>query len=134
MLNINFPKNKPLKINDRKYKHFNQVSLKEDLKTRFSNHDIQTCKDVEQIVLIIPDNNAPLKKQDFKSTIMHHLLLNKYSLAIIERFQLEIIYLKKLTDNIRNTKINANRLRKKKKTYFISLNSSFQRTGNFGKQ
>ena len=43
-LKISIPKNKPLQINYRNYKHFNEYSFNEDLKLAFNNTDIQTCK------------------------------------------------------------------------------------------
>ena len=41
-LKISIPKNKPLQINYRNYKHFNEYSFNEDLKLAFNNTDIQT--------------------------------------------------------------------------------------------
>ena len=43
-LKISIPKSKPLQINCRNYKHFNEYSFNEDLKLAFNNTDIQTCK------------------------------------------------------------------------------------------
>ena len=40
MLKFSIPKNKPLKINDRNYKHLNEYRLIEDLKLAFSNTDV----------------------------------------------------------------------------------------------
>ena len=39
---ISIPKNKPLHINYKNYKHFNEYSFNEDLKLAFNNTDIQT--------------------------------------------------------------------------------------------
>ena len=41
-LKISIPKNKPLQINYRNYKHFNEYSFNEDLKLAFNNTDVQT--------------------------------------------------------------------------------------------
>ena len=43
-LKISIPKNKPLRINYRNYKHFNEHSFNKDIKLAFNNTDIQTCE------------------------------------------------------------------------------------------
>ena len=63
MLKMNYPKTKRTKINYINYKHFDVISFKEDLKTAFSNNDIQTCRNLEKVVMIILDRHALLKKK-----------------------------------------------------------------------
>ena len=46
-LKISIPKKKPLQINYRNYKHFNEYSFNEDLQLAFNNTDIQTCEEFE---------------------------------------------------------------------------------------
>ena len=43
MLEISFPKSKPLEINYRNYEHLDEFSFNEDLKPAFDNTDVQTC-------------------------------------------------------------------------------------------
>ena len=45
-LKISIPKNKPLQINYRNYKHFNEYSFNEDLKLAFNNADIKVTATV----------------------------------------------------------------------------------------
>ena len=91
ILKINSLKNKPLEINYRNYKHFDQPSFKEHLKTAFSNNDMQTCEDFEIIVVKILDHRATLK--------MKILRVEQLRNEIMKRSQFEKIFLKNLTNN-----------------------------------
>ena len=62
-LKISIPKNKPLQINYRNYKHFNNDSFNEDLKLAFNNTDIQACEEFEAIFVNLLEHDAPLKKK-----------------------------------------------------------------------
>ena len=62
-LQISISKNKPLQINYRNYKHFNNDSFNEDLKLAFNNTDIQTCEEFEEIFMNLLEHHAPLKKK-----------------------------------------------------------------------
>ena len=55
-----------MQINYRNYKHLNEYSFNEDLKLAFSNTDIQTCEEFEEIFMNLLDHHAPLKKENFK--------------------------------------------------------------------
>ena len=66
-LKTSIPKNKPLQINHRNYKRLNECSFNEDLKLAFSNIDIQTCEEFEEIFMNLLDHHAPLKKENFKA-------------------------------------------------------------------
>ena len=59
---ISIPKNKPLHINYKNYKHFNEYSFNDDLKLAFNNTDIQTCEEFEEIFMNLLDHHAALKK------------------------------------------------------------------------
>ena len=50
---------KALEINCRNHKHFDEVSFKEDLKTVFSINDIQTYKDIEEIIIYYEHARLP---------------------------------------------------------------------------
>ena len=67
-LKIGIPKNKPLQINYRNYKHFNSDSFTEDLKLVFNNTDIQTCEEFEEIFTYL---------KIIKNFLDHHALLKK---------------------------------------------------------
>ena len=71
-LKISIPKNKPLQINYRNYKRLNEYSFNEDLKIAFSNTDIQTCEEFEEIFMNLLDNHAPFKKKILRAK-MHHI-------------------------------------------------------------
>ena len=62
-LKISIPKNKPLQINNRNYKHFNEYSFNEDLKLASSNTDTQTCEEFEEIFMNLLDHHGPLEKK-----------------------------------------------------------------------
>ena len=65
ILKISIPKNKPLQINYRNYRQFNEHSFNEVLKLAFNNTDIQTCEEFEEIFTNLLDHHAPLKKKIF---------------------------------------------------------------------
>ena len=44
-------KKQPVEINYVEVKYYDNISFAEDLKTAFSNNDIQTCENFEQIVM-----------------------------------------------------------------------------------
>ena len=62
-LKISIPKNKPLQINYRNYKHFKNDSFNEDLKLAFNNTDIQTCEQFDEIFMNLLDHHASFKKK-----------------------------------------------------------------------
>ena len=65
MVQITFPKNKPLQIYYRNNKHLDKYSFNLNLKLVLSNTDIQICEEFEEIFM----NIAPctFKKENFKS-------------------------------------------------------------------
>ena len=96
-LKISIPKNKPLQINYRNYKHFNNDSFNEDLKLAFNNTDIQTCEEFEEILKNLLDHHPPLKKKILRANNAPYITA-KIRKAIMERCQLENIYRKTLTE------------------------------------
>ena len=98
MLKIIIPKNKPLQINYRNYKHLNEYSFNEDLKLAFSNADIQTCEEFEEIFMNLLDHHAPLKKKILIANNAPYIT-KKLRKAIMKRTQLEKINWKTLTEN-----------------------------------
>ena len=89
-LKISIPKNKPLQINYRNYKHFNKGSFNEDLKLAFNNTDIQTCEEFEEIFMNLLDHHAPLKKKILRANNVP-CITKKLRKAIMKRSQLENI-------------------------------------------
>ena len=127
-LKISIPKNKPLQINYRNYKHFNEYSFNEDLKLAFSNTDIQTCEEFEEIFMNLLDHHAPLKKKILRANNAPYIT-KKLRKAIMKRSQLENIYSKTLTEKslkaYKKQKNYVSRLYKKeRKMFFNSLNPS----------
>ena len=127
-LKISIPKNKPLQINYRNYKHFNDDSFNEDLKLAFNNTDIQTCEPFEEIFMNLLDHHASFKKKILRANNAPYIT-KKLKKAIMKRSQLENIYSKTLTEKslkaYKKQKNYVNRLYKKeRKMFFNSLNSS----------
>ena len=124
-LKISISKNKPLQINYRNYKHFNNDSFNQDLKLAFNNTDIQTCEEFEEIFMNLLDHHEPLKKKILRALY----ITKKFGKAIMKRSQLENIYSKTLTEKslkvYKKQKNYTSRLYKKEiKMFFNSLNSS----------
>ena len=90
MLKISIPKNKPLQINYRNYKHLNEYSFNKDLKLVFSNTDIQTCEEFEGIFMNLLDHHAPLKKRILRANNAPYIAKTLRK-AIVKRTQLEKI-------------------------------------------
>ena len=61
-LKISIPKNKPLQINYRNYKRFNNDSFNEDLKLAFNNTDNQICKEFGEIFMHLIDHHGSYKQ------------------------------------------------------------------------
>ena len=127
-LKISIPKNKPLQINYRNYKHFNNDSFNEDLKLAFNNTDIQTCEEFEEIFMNLLDHHAPLKKKILRANNAPYIT-KKLRKEIMKRSQLENIYTKALTEEslkaYTKQKNYVSRLYKKeRKMFFNSLNPS----------
>ena len=97
MLKMSFPKDKPLQINYRKYKHINEYSFNEDLKVTSSNTNIQICKEFEETFMNLPGHHAPLKKKILKAKNTPCITKNLRK-AIMERSQLVKILWKTLTE------------------------------------
>ena len=97
MLKISIPKNNPLQVNYRNYKHLNEYSFNVDLKLAFSNTDIQTWEEFEGIFMNLLDHHAPLKKKILRANNAPHIT-KKLRKAIIKRTQLEKINWKTLTE------------------------------------
>ena len=127
-LKISIPKSKPLQVNYRNYKHFNNDSFHEDLKLAFNNTDIQTCEEFEEIFMNLLDHHAPSKKKLLRANNAPYIA-KKLRKAIMKRSQLEHIYTKTLTEKslkvYKKQKNYVRRLYKKeRKMFFNSLNSS----------
>ena len=90
MLKISIPKNKPLQINYRNYKHLNEYSFNKGLKLVFSNTDIQTCEKFEGIFMNLLDHHAPLKKRILRANNALYIAKTLRK-SIVKRTQLEKI-------------------------------------------
>ena len=58
---MNLPKNKPLQIDHKNYKHLNESSFNGDPTLAFSNNDSQACAEFEVFMNLL-DQHAPLTK------------------------------------------------------------------------
>ena len=77
-----------MQINYRNYKHLNEYSFNEDLKLAFSNTDIQTCEEFEEIFMNLLDHHAPLKKKILRANNAPYIT-KKLTKAIMKRFSLK---------------------------------------------
>ena len=128
MLKITFQKNKPLKINYRKYKFFDEIAFNEDLKFAFDNNEILNCEQFEETIMKTLNQHAPLKKKVLRANNAPYIT-KKLRKAIMKRSQLEKIYLKNLTDKTlklyKKQKNYVSRFYKKeRKIFFDNLNPS----------
>ena len=80
-----------MQINYRNYKRLNEYSFNEDLKLAFSNTNIQTCEEFEEIFMNLLDNHAPLKKKIFRANNAPYIT-KKLRREIMKRSQLENIH------------------------------------------
>ena len=128
MLKISVPKNKPLQTNYKNYKHFNEYSFHEDLKLAFSNTDIQTCEEFQEIFMNLLDHHEPLKKEILRANNASYVTKQPRK-TIMKRFQLEKIHWKTLTEkSLKEYQKQSNYVSKLNKTqnkmFFNSLNTS----------
>ena len=117
-----------MQINYRNYKHLNEYSFNEDLKLAFSNTDIQTCEEFEEIFMNLLDHHAPLKKKILRANNAPYIT-KKLRTAIMKRSQLENIHKKTLIKkSLKAYKKQKNYIRrlykKERKMFFNSLNPS----------
>ena len=101
MLKITFQKNKPLEINYRKYKFFDEIAFNEDLKFAFDKNEILNCEQFEETIMKTLNQHPPLKKKVLRANNAPYIT-KKLRKAIMKRSQLEKIYLKNLTDKTLN--------------------------------
>ena len=80
-----------MQINYRNYKRLNEYSFNEDLKLAFSNTNIQTCEEFEEIFMNLLDNHAPLKKKISRANNAPYIT-KKLRREIMKRSQLENIH------------------------------------------
>ena len=102
--------------------------LNDDLNLAFTNTDIETCEEFEEIFMNLLDQYAPLKKKIFRVNNAPYVT-KKLRKVIMKRSQLEKIHWKTLTEKFlkvcKKQKNYVSRLYKKeRKMFFNSLNSS----------
>ena len=127
VLKLKIIKNRPIEINYRDYKKFDQIKFYEDL-DKFSSSNAQSYTEFENNFLHSLNKHAPFKKKIIRANNKPYMT-KKLRKAIMKRSQLEKYFHKKPTDKTRmaykKQKNYVSRLYKKeRKSFYGNLNLS----------